>query len=103
VVAITYADARGKSTALYPTRPKLAASVHINGPWPHLVKALTASLEAAHEVLVELDMPRSGTVDPDDISIEVIDRIADLGRQDRYLLRLTLGILCRREAARNGD
>ena len=79
---------------LDPTRPKLAAAAHLNGPWPHIVASIRSSLGAAREHLIESGYPKK-LVKADDISLEVIDRTGDLDQVDRYLLRLILGQLCR--------
>jgi hypothetical protein len=89
---------------LDPSRPKLAAAVHLNGPWKHIVASIRSNLGAAREYLIECGHPKRG-VKADDLSLEIIDRAADLDYVDRYLLRLVLGQLCRdaHSKARSGN
>ena len=105
-MAMTYTTERlGATVLLEPTRPKLAAAVHLNGPWPHIVASIRSGLGAAREYLIEHGYPKRW-VNADDISLEVIDWIGDLDQVDRYLLRLIFGQLCHdagSKARQNGN
>jgi hypothetical protein len=89
---------------LNPSLPRLAAAVHLNGPWKHIVASIRSSLGAAREYLIECGHPKAG-VKADDLSLEIIDRAGDLDYVDRYLLRLALGMLVRdaHSKARSGN
>lgn len=102
----TYMTERHSATVrLDPSRPKLAAAAHLNGPWPHIVASIRSSLGAAREYLLDADYPKKW-IKADDVSLEIIDRSGDLDQVDRYLLRLILGQLCRdagSKARQNGN
>jgi hypothetical protein len=94
-MAYTYtAERSGATVLLEPTRPKLAAAVHLNGPWPHIVGSIRSSLGAAREYLIEHGHPKREVKD-DDLALEIIERTGDLDQVDRYILRLVLGTLIR--------
>ena len=95
----------GATVLLDPSRPKLAAAVHLNGPWPHVVETVRSSLGAAREYLIERGYPKRG-VPADELALEVIELTGDLDHVDRYLFRLVLGQMVRGErskARQNGN
>ncbi len=100
-----YRPERRSAIRLDPSRRQLAAAVHLDGAWPHIIDAIRANLAAAREYLILSEhSPRKATAD--DLALEVIDWAGDLDSIDRYLLRLVLGQLCRdarSKARQNGN